>query len=495
MSNSAQTASRSRLARRPPSPARAACRRSRSGQPVPDQSNHNASSAVAPRPIALRQRASNAATRRAPSTSVAAGSSSSRSGDRSAAAISSADGRGSAVPASSARSACRRARPSRRRAMLSSPAEREIEQHLRLVRIGSAVAERDLQAEQQRPDGRLGGQRDLVAGHLDRDPAAASARLRPGIIRFPERTSTAISLPRHAVAQVGLAQQLGDVLGLGARRRAGEGLDPAARQTGCGYRVPERGPYVRGQGARQRQSAGDVPARGEQGGAEPAGGAQGDDRCRGAGRGPEVGREVEDAAGLGAPEGVDRLVGVPDHDHVPPVAGDGLQQPHLGGIGVLVLVDEDRRHLAPQSVDDRRVGEQDPAAVHQLGVVQHLLGVEHVEVLVEELPDRLPTPVARRARRRSTTSSGSMPSWRALASTARTSPANARVPNAGARLSGQPTRCRPRPDCPPAAPGAGTPARAPVSSRIGAACRPGPRRSTNGPRTAGPARSRTRGRS
>ena len=28
--------------------------------------------------------------------------------------------------------------------------------------------------------------------------------------------------------------------------------------------------------------------------------------------------------------------------------------------------------------------------MHQLGVVEHLLGVEHVEVLVEELPDGLP---------------------------------------------------------------------------------------------------------
>ena len=52
MSNRAQTASRSRLARRPTSPPPGRVGRSRSGQSVPDQSSHSASSAVLPGRIA-----------------------------------------------------------------------------------------------------------------------------------------------------------------------------------------------------------------------------------------------------------------------------------------------------------------------------------------------------------------------------------------------------------------------------------------------------------
>ena len=69
------------------------------------------------------------------------------------------------------------------------------------------------------------------------------------------------------------------------------------------------------------------------------------------------------------------------------------------GIGVLVLVDEHLADLAPQRLDHVRVGQQDPAAVHELGVVEHPLGVEHVEVLVEELPDADPLGAARRLAR------------------------------------------------------------------------------------------------
>ena len=77
-----------------------------------------------------------------------------------------------------------------------------------------------------------------------------------------------------------------------------------------------------------------------------------------------------------------------------------LQQPHLGRVGVLVLVDEHRADLAAQrSATTSRVGQQDPAAVHELGVVEHALGVEHVQVLVEELPDAHPLVAARRLRR------------------------------------------------------------------------------------------------
>ena len=46
-------------------------------------------------------------------------------------------------------------------------------------------------------------------------------------------------------------------------------------------------------------------------------------------------------ADLGAAEAVDRLVVVPDHGQVPLLAGEQLQQPVLGVVGVLVLVHQD----------------------------------------------------------------------------------------------------------------------------------------------------------
>ena len=55
---------------------------------------------------------------------------------------------------------------------------------------------------------------------------------------------------------------------------------------------------------------------------------------------------------VGAPEGVDRLVGVAEGDQgAGRRAGQRVQQPHLGRVGVLVLVDVDRvvraRRAAP----------------------------------------------------------------------------------------------------------------------------------------------------
>ena len=55
---------------------------------------------------------------------------------------------------------------------------------------------------------------------------------------------------------------------------------------------------------------------------------------------PEPVGELDDAARLGAAEGVDGLVGVADGDQVAAAAGEQLEQLDLGGVGVLVLVDE-----------------------------------------------------------------------------------------------------------------------------------------------------------
>ncbi|OCC07250.1 hypothetical protein A3Q37_06983 [Streptomyces sp. PTY087I2] len=78
----------------------------------------------------------------------------------------------------------------------------------------------------------------------------------------------------------------------------------------------------------------------------------------------------------------------------PPVPRQRVQQAHLRGIGVLVLVDVHRVVPAGQLRRDLgALGEQD-RAVHQLGVVQDALGVEDVEVLGEELGRRRPVRAA-----------------------------------------------------------------------------------------------------
>ena len=55
---------------------------------------------------------------------------------------------------------------------------------------------------------------------------------------------------------------------------------------------------------------------------------------------PEALGELDDAPRLGPAEGVDGLVGVADRDQVAAAAGQQLEQLDLGGVGVLVLVDE-----------------------------------------------------------------------------------------------------------------------------------------------------------
>ena len=66
----------------------------------------------------------------------------------------------------------------------------------------------------------------------------------------------------------------------------------------------------------------------------------------------EVALEVEDVADVGAAEAVDRLVVVADHHQVAVLAGEQLQQPVLGVVGVLVLVDEDVAEGAAPALAD-----------------------------------------------------------------------------------------------------------------------------------------------
>ena len=94
------------------------------------------------------------------------------------------------------------------------------------------------------------------------------------------------------------------------------------------------------------------------------------------------GRELEDAAHVGAAEAVDRLVGVAHDDQVAAVAGERPEQRDLAGVGVLVLVDEHVQELRPQLVAVP-LGLDHPAR-DQVGVVDRGLVAEDVEVLLEE---------------------------------------------------------------------------------------------------------------
>ena len=193
----------------------------------------------------------------------------------------------------------------------------------------------------------------------------------------PERTRTAISRPGHAVLEVGAAQQVGDVLGLGALGVEGEHVDPAgAERAGAARGLPERrerlgvdAPVVASPETTARE-------RRQQARSEAAGDPERDGVGGPAVAVPEVAREVEDAADLGAPEGVDRLVGVADDDEVAAVTGDRPEQPHLARVGVLVLVDEDVAEAGAQVGPHRGLLGQQHRAVDQLRVVDGGLVVE-----------------------------------------------------------------------------------------------------------------------
>ena len=125
---------------------------------------------------------------------------------------------------------------------------------------------------------------------------------------------------------------------------------------------------VRGRAA---ELGGDASRGGEQVG---AGAARGRERDH-AGVGPvgafEALGEVADAVDLGAAERVDRLVGVADDDEVAAAAGEELEQLLLGGVGVLVLVDEHDRPGLAFFFEELLVGaEEVDGGSYQLGGVE-----------------------------------------------------------------------------------------------------------------------------
>ena len=135
----------------------------------------------------------------------------------------------------------------------------------------------------------------------------------------------------------------------------------------------------------------------------------------------EVVLELEDVADLGAAEAVDRLVLVADDGQVPVLPAEQLQQPVLGVVGVLVLVDQhpaealavaaadvleelehvDRPHQ--QVVEVHRVRLEHPALVEAVGLADQLLERPARRLLVglgvDQLVLGVGDPGADRARR------------------------------------------------------------------------------------------------
>ncbi len=240
----------------------------------------------------------------------------------------------------------------------------------------------DPQGEQQRRHGRLLAQRQVVAVDLQRYAGRAEGTPYAGDGPAAGPDQHGHLAPRHAVLQVGAAQQVGDAVQLGAGRRVGVHLDPAALAGGQQGAV--LGELVGGQPA-HRHPAGQLAGGGEQDGAGAPGDPQHPD-VGGAAVGLREGlREVEDAVDVGAAEGVDRLVRVADRDQVAATAGQLPQQPDLGRVGVLVLVDEHHLVAPAQRLPHLRALGEQHRAVHQLRVVEDAAQVEDVQVVGEEV--------------------------------------------------------------------------------------------------------------
>ena len=243
------------------------------------------------------------------------------------------------------------------------------------------------QGVEQRQDGRVAHERHVVARDLDGHPGGAERATQPGDRRAAGADQDRHVVPRDAVLEVGAAQQVGEVLGLGTLGVEGEHLDPAvAVRTGLGHRGGEVGARRLRDGAGQGDAAGDALGGQQQPRTEPAGRAQRHHRGRRPVGGGERRGELEDAAHLRPPEAVDRLVRVADDGEVASVARQRPEQGDLAGVGVLVLVDEDVGEAGAQLV--AVLAGQGGRAPDEVGVVDRALGVEVVEVLLQEQAGR-----------------------------------------------------------------------------------------------------------
>ena len=254
--------------------------------------------------------------------------------------------------------------------------------------VGIVVVEVDHgpQRVEQRLDGRLADQRGVVAATSTGTPAPTSERRSAGMQARPERTSTAMSdqaMPSsrwarrsrsarcsasaRSVSKVSTStrpspRSFGAATGSRKARRASSSMEPGQAEPPGHPLGGEQHPGAEAPGRAQRHHVG----------------------------GPAVaprerGREVEDAAHLRTAEAVDRLVRVADDRQVAAVADQGAAAARTWP-GSVSWYSSTKTWLNrwPQ-LDAVRLG-LDDRAPDQVGVVDGALGVEDVEVLLEEEP-------------------------------------------------------------------------------------------------------------
>ena len=221
-----------------------------------------------------------------------------------------------------------------------------------VVRMGRVIVvevHHRAQRVQQRTHRGLAHQRRLVARHLDGNTGARKSATKQGDGGAPRPHQHGHLRPRDIVLEMGPAQQVGHSLDLGPLGVIGEDLDPVAATDRHGFRTGERRPRPGVDAAGQRDPRGHPLAGQQHSRTEPAYSRQGPHVARPAVAFAELVGEVEDSSHLGTTECVDRLVRVTHHREVGAIAGQSLEQSHLAGVGVLVLVDEHVLRTAPRS--------------------------------------------------------------------------------------------------------------------------------------------------
>ena len=106
-----------------------------------------------------------------------------------------------------------------------------------MVGVGRVVddaVDHDAQGVEQGDDGRLPHERHLVARDLHRDPGCREGSPQRRDRGPPGADQDGHVAPRHLVLEVGPAEQVGDVLDLGALGVEGEDVDRAGAVAGAG---------------------------------------------------------------------------------------------------------------------------------------------------------------------------------------------------------------------------------------------------------------------
>ncbi len=248
-------------------------------------------------------------------------------------------------------------------------------------------ADRARQQPQQRPGAWLDRERELIAGHVHRDPGARQGALERRRLARCRSDQHGHLRPGGAIDKVSAAERVRDERRLLARACRGDDLDPAGIGVlhGDEHSVRAAGGDTLMSG-RHRQSGGDPSRRGQQHSAAAAAGLQGDYLRRPAIWCAEAVPEPPDRVHIRAAERINRLVRVADGDQLAPIPGELSQQLLLSRIGVLILVHQDHVVGLALAGPDSAAAQQRAGDPDDLGVVvgRHRGQVEPGRVGVQE---------------------------------------------------------------------------------------------------------------